>query len=369
MMKDIEKTLSIVVIHDKRMGDIGPLLASINNSIGVNFEEIEVIRMFNGGPATGATCMPWATCMPLHIRTEYSHGIRSDLRRRGAEVARGKYVMFCDGWDVLHSVGSVGAIVQEAKKGESDLILSTWLEEIEVPTGDGDDVVMNYATHVNDTAFTHGVAYRREFLEEHGLEKLFGAFPHHGATAVNTAAVGCDAKTTTIESVSYVWRYHTDERFRIGGGEFRYSGIPEHIDAYALGLATARENGASPDVLGAMALRLIVDMGLLGSRCDWDGTEHIEHCANMVDALRELAKANVSSDQRELVRDPSVLRRVLEEELPRYPDARIRTVKDLIPWVKRICFPKTAPLDLMNSVCPSGTVSGSGIVIRKENET
>ncbi len=133
----MRKFLSIVVPRCKETeAEIFPLLSSIHNQAGIDFSDIEVLMANDGGDVPTLdkdfTELFNFQIKQINLKENGGPGV---ARQAGLDAAQGEYVMFCDADDLLHSVGVLGAFMQEAEKSVPDIITSSWLEELRNENG------------------------------------------------------------------------------------------------------------------------------------------------------------------------------------------------------------------------------------------
>ncbi len=160
--------LSIVIPHyQEDQGKIFPLLSSIKNQVGVNFNEVEVIIVDDGPEAIplGDDFMELFNSI-VNIRYFKLPGNigRGLCRQYGLNRSQGDYVMFCDADDRLHSVAVLGLFLKEIETNRPDLCLSQFIQEKIV------DGKHQYGTISNDSVWLHGKAFNRKFLEYRNIE-------------------------------------------------------------------------------------------------------------------------------------------------------------------------------------------------------
>ena len=110
----MDKTISIIVPYYKESTEmLFPLLSSINNQLGIDFNKIEVL-LVNDGANNRLPEEFLGMFNNLDIRTCCLMENRGPgvARQCGIEEAQGEYVMFCDADDVLHNVAVLARVSQ-----------------------------------------------------------------------------------------------------------------------------------------------------------------------------------------------------------------------------------------------------------------
>lgn len=226
----MRKFLSIVVPrYQETEGEVFPLLSSIHIQAGIDFSDIEVI-IANDGKETIPLDEKFLSMFQFDIKQitcEVNRGC-GPARQAGFDIARGDYLMCCDADDVLHSVGVLGALMQEAAQNAPDMVTSAWLEEVVDLNGQ-----YNYITHENDNTWMHGKVYRRHFLIQNEIR-----FPDclrvQEDSYFNGLAAAFAQKRSYVPITSYVWKYSPGSTTRKDGGVYVYESIPEFIRACSM---------------------------------------------------------------------------------------------------------------------------------------
>jgi len=221
------KFLSIVIPHyTETERDMFPLLSSISGQVGIDFSQLEVVIVNDGGGA-GPLNADFLSLFHPEIRQvdlpkNYGPGV---ARQAGLDAAQGEYVTFCDADDVLHSVGVVGAFSQEVKQDAPDILATTWLEELPNPDG-----TFRYPSHENDNTWMHGKLFRRAFLTENDI-RFHPELRVHEDSYFLSIAAALTERRRSVPFISYVWKYRPDSITRRNGGEYTYASIPTFIKA------------------------------------------------------------------------------------------------------------------------------------------
>lgn len=227
----MNKFLSIIIPRYKETEqDIFPLLTSINNQIGINFSEIEVIISTDGGGGdifdkNYLNLFNFKTIQVVNKKNNVGPGI---TRQYGLDVSKSEYVMFCDADDVIHNVGVIGALIQECKSVKPDILTSSWLEE-----GIDDNGNYIYLTHEVENTWMHGKFIRRQFLIDNNIRFHDELRVHEDSYFLAiTQAMAKEMRFLPI--TSYVWKYRSNSITRRNGAIYSYESIPEFIKACTL---------------------------------------------------------------------------------------------------------------------------------------
>lgn len=276
------KFLSIIIPrYEETEKDIFPLLSSISTQVGINFNDIEVIIANDGGSSKGALNDDFLSLFNMQIKQvslkeNFGPGV---ARQVGLDSAVGQYVMFCDADDCIHNVGVLGALIQEAEKTASDIISSSWLEELVI---DGKYI---YTTHDIESTWMHGKLLRRSFLTQNNI-RFHDDLRVHEDSYILCIATALTDKRVHLPITSYVWKYGKDSITRRNNGIYTYDSIPEFVRA--LTMAFKQIEGLIPnDQMEYRIVQFILYIYFSIHRADWQAPEHEKY-------LLEVEKAFVT---------------------------------------------------------------------------
>lgn len=223
----MSKFLSIVIPRYKETEkEIFPLLSSIAGQLGVDFSRVEVIIVNDGG-GPGPLDWDFLSLFDLEIRqisleTNRGPGV---ARQAGLDIAKGDYVMFCDADDTLHSVGVLGALIQEAEINVPDILTSEWLEEMANPAGG-----YTYLTHQIENTWMHGKLLRRRFLEQNNV-RFHDELRVHEDSYFLCIASALTKNSRHLPITTYVWKHRPDSITRRNNGIYTFDSFPTFIKA------------------------------------------------------------------------------------------------------------------------------------------
>jgi len=239
----MSKFLSITIPHYKETErDLFPLLSSISGQVGIDFSDLEVIIANDGGSYQLNTDFFYLFNMEIRQVSLADNGGPGVARQAGLDTARGDYVMFCDADDTLHSVGVVGAFIQEARKDAPDILTASWLEELQNPDG-----TFTYKSHKNDITWMHGKLLRRKFLVKNNIRFHPELRVHEDSYFLCIASALAECARVMPYCTSYVWKYRPDSITRRDGAVYTYASIPTFIKACAM--AHAEVEKRRPDLM------------------------------------------------------------------------------------------------------------------------
>lgn len=148
--------------------DLAVPLASINGQIGVNFSEIDVHLVNDGGQSIQSEKFDIFSHLNLHYH-ELKENVGPGMARQyGIDQSKGEYIMFVDADDELHYAGALLDFFNVFKIPETyDVIIGRYLEQyIYQPDG-----TFRYRTHPSmDKKAVYAKAFRRVHLENIDLK-------------------------------------------------------------------------------------------------------------------------------------------------------------------------------------------------------
>ena len=224
----MSKYLSVIIPRYKESElDVFPLLSSINDQLGVDFSDIEVIFANDGGGAGELDKDFLALFRDLDIRQIdlEKNGGPGLARQAGIENANGQYLMFCDADDIIHSVGVLDAMIQRAQETAPDILSTSWLEELITPEGK-----KTYITHSHESTWMHGKFLRRQYLLTNGI-RHHPDLRVHEDSYILSIATALTNRQDYLDIISYVWKYGADSITRRNGAIYTYDSIPTFIFA------------------------------------------------------------------------------------------------------------------------------------------
>lgn len=236
-MKDY--ILSIIIPrHNESEKELFGLLSSINNQCGVDLSKVEVIISDDCGKRRlDRKAMDKMFDFDLFVRRGLENRGPGVARQQGLDVATGKYVMFCDADDVLHSVGVLGLLLSEAEKTGADYLSSAWLEELKVIFHKTGNEPANlkapefaYVTHELENTWMHGKIFLRELLVENDI-RFHDELRVHEDTYFLSIVRALAKNSRFIPTTTYVWRWSPNSITRREDGIYRYSAYPTFIKA------------------------------------------------------------------------------------------------------------------------------------------
>lgn len=215
----------IIPSYNEKEKDIFPLLSSIANQLGIEKNLIEVIIVRDGTQELNIKQFNIFNLNIYQILMKENGG-PGVARQKGLDAAAGKYVMFCDADDILHSVGIIGAMIQEMENQNWDILKTPWLEEYLDPNTNK----LIYINHEIENTWMHGKMFRRSFLQNNNIS-FHPLLRVHEDTYFNCIAAEYTTKMGFLNVTSYVWKWGKDSITRREDGIYRYESSIEFIKA------------------------------------------------------------------------------------------------------------------------------------------
>lgn len=269
----MSKFLSIVIPrYNETERDIFPLLASIQGQVGVDFSALEVIIANDGGGGAPLD-ENFLGLFDMDIRQVFLDENKGPgvARQAGLDAAQGDYVMFCDADDTLHSVGVLGAFIQEAVLNRPDIITSEWLEELQVP-GSGE---IRYITHHIENTWMHGKIFRREFIQENNIRFHDELRVHEDSYFLSIASALTENKRH-LPVTTYVWKFRPDSITRRNDGIYTFDSFPTFIEACCMSHADI-EGKAPKEMMEYKILQFVLYVYFSLQRPEWLTAETMQY--------------------------------------------------------------------------------------------
>lgn len=223
----MSKLLSIIVpFYKETETEIFPLLTTISTQKGIDLSMIEVLLVNDGYYDTAINNTSFSVLKQLDIKLlkmkiNKGPGV---TRQYGLDNATGKYIIFCDCDDLLHSVGVLGAMTVEMELTNSEYLSTSWLEEYK-----NDDNVA-FITHDIESTWLHGKMFLREFLINKNI-RFHDELRVHEDTYFLSLVTDLAVKKQHMGITSYVWTYNPTSITRDNNAIYTFNSMGVFIEA------------------------------------------------------------------------------------------------------------------------------------------
>lgn len=199
--------LSFVVTHYNEPWEVcRPWFDSMADQLGVNFENIEILVVEDGGePIDEAHFVGY----PYKVKTfNFGHKGVSACRNIGLDHATGDYIMFCDCDDRFISAYGIHLFLKAIKQSMFDIVKTPFLEDQVI---DGE---LKLIRHDQDITFIHGKLYRIDFLKDNDLRFDESLTIHEDSYFNVLANMLADGNIHEMSPAVYLWKYRDESIVR-----------------------------------------------------------------------------------------------------------------------------------------------------------
>ena len=266
----MRKFLSVVIPRfQETEREIFPLLSSISNQVGIDLDDIEVLITTDGGG--GATLdkdfLGLFGFDVKQLRLEENRGC-GVARQAAIDIARGEYILCCDADDVLHNVGVLGALIQEAELNAPDILISDFLEESVAPDGR-----YHYISHDGFIGcWMHGKLLRRGFLEQNNI-RFHPDLKYHEDSYFLCVAMALAERMRHYPITTYVWKCNPNSITRKDGAVYTYQSMPEYVRAMTM--AWEHVEPLRPEQMPKKVVQLVNYCYLMLHSAGWIGRKEL----------------------------------------------------------------------------------------------
>lgn len=208
----MRKLVSIIIpYYNENESQLAIALSSINNQIGVDFNDVEVILVGDGGyEIDDISVFDIFDNINLHYYYNRISKGAGCARQFGMEHSSGRYYMFIDADDQLHFAGALLEFFNViANSGNHEIIIAKYIEQYKIEDG-----TFRYYTHPqNDWKASYAKWFSAEYIERIGLR-------WHDDLRIyeDTYFVGLSCKLSDDiyyhNSVVYSWLYNPNSTVR-----------------------------------------------------------------------------------------------------------------------------------------------------------
>lgn len=328
----MHKFLSIIIPrYMESEKNVFPLLSSINNQVGIDFDDIEVI-VVNDGNGRGPLNDDFLSIFDFHIaQINLSENCGPGVARQvGLDNSSGQYILFCDADDILHNVGVIGAFIHELEINVPDILLSIWLEEYK--TADGKTV---YLQHENEGTWVHGKVFRSQFLKSNNI-RFHDTLRVHEDSYFMAIAIATSAKTVKYPAITYVWKYHSGSITRHDNHIYSFDCNSEFIRAVTM--AMSEINRINPELMDYKVVQFIIYNYFTLHQAAWNTDDMKQY---LDDSEKTLVKCIEPYIDRWKAAPTEYITQIYNEERAKRLEPSIET-ETLNAWLMRLGLIKSA---------------------------
>lgn len=263
----MRKFLSIVIPRYRETErEIFPLLSSISNQVGIDFNDIEVLITTDGGGGKpldeNFLALFCFDVKQLQLEKNSGCGV---ARQAAIDAAKGDYILCCDADDVLHNVGALATLMQEAEATAPDILTSEFLEEQLGPDGR-----YRYISHGPVGCWMHGKLLRRGFLTQNNI-RFHDDLKIHEDSYFLCVAMALGERMRHLPVTTYVWKHNPNSITRKDGAIYTYETIPTYVKAVTM--AWERVEQMRPEQMHDKVLQFVHYNYFTLHRADWQEPE------------------------------------------------------------------------------------------------
>lgn len=237
----MQKLLTIVIPYYKETKEeISPLLSSINNQLGIDFKLIDILLVNDGSnhmyKKDFFKSFHNLEISVLSLKKNVGPGL---ARQAGLDKTKSKYVMFCDADDILHNVGVIGTLLQEAVLEDTDLLISPWLEENYIE----ESQAYMYVNHENEMTWMHGKIFKVGFLKKYNIRFHDQLRVHEDSYFLSLVNALASNQRALQKVTSYVWKWRKESITRVNNAVYTFASVPTFIYAIAESIRELERRG------------------------------------------------------------------------------------------------------------------------------
>jgi glycosyltransferase involved in cell wall biosynthesis len=230
------------------------LLSMINNQVGINFDDIEVIICNDASDVilSDEFLNSFYNFTPQYIKLVENVG-PGLCRQAILDEMNGKYVLFCDGDDTLHSIAVIGLYLDLIKKNpDMDIIYTSWLEELEKEDGS-----FLYIEHKSDATWCHSKLLKKCFID-HLNVRFHPQLRVHEDSYFLGLLFELTTKKLYVDITTYLWKYGKESITRIDNSIYTYNSIPVFVQSILFMVEELEKRGHPKENTNLKILQLLL---------------------------------------------------------------------------------------------------------------
>lgn len=199
--------LSFVVTHYNEPWEVcKPWFDSLEDQLGIDFEDIEVILVEDGGKRLPLDLFQYYPFKVVQL--DDGHKGVSACRNLGLDNATGDYIMFCDCDDRFISAYALHLYLKAIRLSLFDIVKTPFLEDQII---DGE---LKLIRHDADITFIHGKLYRVDFLRDNEIRFDESLTIHEDSFFNVIANMIADGNIHEMSPAVYLWKYRDESIVR-----------------------------------------------------------------------------------------------------------------------------------------------------------
>ncbi len=245
--------LSIIIPHHEEEDyQVNNLFSSLNNQLGVNFQNVEIIVVHDSDKALDYSSYPYIRSRIKEIRSTKT-GYPGFSRQWGLDCATGDYVMFCDCDDQIYDSFSLLNVLR-AIEGGKDIYAWNFIQEAMLQEGIDNPIFTPVYLPIDiEDVWIFSKAIKRSFLEEHNIrfsDDLRWCEDFYFNQILNLYEPSIERCPGNI----YVWRYNFNSVTRRNEHEHSLSSRIDAVEAWDKIFEYADNHGLKPNIYGILQL-------------------------------------------------------------------------------------------------------------------
>lgn len=194
----------IITQYSENENIIKNLLNSINNQIGVDFDDfnITIVNDCSDVILDKNFLASFCNLKISYIKNDKNTGVGL-ARQKGIDVTKDKYVMFCDSDDTLYDDYALENIINYLKNNDIDVLITNIAIELD------NKIIIRKNKGV--FPWMHGKIYKREFLNNNNL-RFSDKVIHLDDSYFNNCMLGVvnQNKIKYLDVTTYLWKNNQD---------------------------------------------------------------------------------------------------------------------------------------------------------------
>ena len=224
----IKKLSIIITYHNEPENIISPLLTSINNQVGIDFNDIEIIISNNcDEPHNNFDITKWNNLRDhsLIIYPDIKNKVGYS-RKFASSIARGEWTIFCDCDDKLYCDYTIYNIFDLVKNNADMYFCKETCEEYNSQA----KKITNITLFLMNYVFIHGKIFKTDILKKYEFNRI--ELSSHEDIYACMYLDGMDIKEEFSDLIIYSNKYNMNSVSRINSNEHTILRLPDLMRCY-----------------------------------------------------------------------------------------------------------------------------------------